>query len=133
MAPRIYRYVFYRLNRFQLRRIRDPMESALTTILVMCLSPFLVFDLLELLVAQWFGVANLYERFGKWVYGLVFYGVLYLLHYQLLIRDGRATTIMKEFDDTRSYGLAGGLITFGFFAIPILAYLIEIFLHTSSG
>lgn len=65
MPPRIYRYIFFRLNRFQEARLRDSLESALTANLLMCFPHFLILDLLGELIAIRLDVPALRDTLGE--------------------------------------------------------------------
>jgi len=133
MPPRIYRYIFYRLNRFQEARLRDSVESALTANLLMCLPPYLFLDLLGRLIAAWLDVPTLHDMVGKWIYGLTLFGTLYAIHYHLLVGHGQATAIVKEFRDRSPYGHMGNWVVFAFFAIPMTLSFGAVVVSRSSG
>lgn len=125
MVLEVYRYIFYRLNKFQRRRIKGPLESALTTILLMSFPTFLLVDMLEMHLALWVGTQSLHERFGEWLYGVSVFGALVVINYNVLVKGGRFREIMEEFRGTRPYGLGGGWVVFGFFAVPIIVRAAE--------
>jgi hypothetical protein len=122
----LYQYLFFRVARFQLARSRDAFFSAIA---LLSLPVVTIVLLIDFLIGKTVTGVSAYELVGRWPFGVAVYVVVDVLHYQVLVRRGRASKIMNKFSSHDPYGrLWGNVIVLSFFAAPIVLFAVAYFL-----
>lgn len=116
---KIYRYVFYRIARFQRTVISDDREAVLSAVIYISSVPFLV-PIIGLVAFH--DARSIFEALDTSIQAATLVALFILIvwiHYATLGRADRMANIDREFMGGDRFGTFGTLLTIAYFASPI--------------
>lgn len=118
-------FVFSRMYMQQKSRLPSANEAAHSAITFMIATPLATIVGLDFLLANYLNTPPIFHILGKWAYSAILFCALYVLHYVIFVRGGKAIEIENKYKDlSLGYYIDIALSIMYVLLVPVAVFII---------